>query len=33
MLERHGERRAVPAGEPAPVITEKARTAEWVELR
>lgn len=31
MLERHGERRAVPEGEPAPVISSKARTAEWVQ--
>jgi DNA (cytosine-5)-methyltransferase 1 len=30
MLERHGERRSVPKDEPAPVITSKARTAEWV---
>lgn len=30
MLERHGERRAVPKNEPAPVVTSKARTAEWV---
>jgi DNA (cytosine-5)-methyltransferase 1 len=30
MLERHGERRAVPKDEPAPVITSKARTADWV---
>lgn len=30
MLERHGERRAVPMNEPTPTQTSKARTAEWV---
>jgi len=29
MNERHGERRDIPEDEPAPVITSKARTAEW----
>jgi DNA (cytosine-5)-methyltransferase 1 len=32
MTERNGDRRPVPATEPAPVITSKARTADWVEL-
>lgn len=30
MLEWHGERCAVPKDEPVPVITSKARSAEWV---
>lgn len=30
MLERHGERPDTPVDRPAPVITSKARTAEWV---
>lgn len=30
MIERGGDRRAVPEGEPAPTITGLARSAEWV---
>lgn len=30
MIDRHGPRDAVPATEPAPVITGKTRSAEWV---
>jgi DNA (cytosine-5)-methyltransferase 1 len=29
MVERHGDRRAVPMDEPAPCISTKARTADW----
>ncbi len=29
MIDRHGPRQPVPADAPAPVITEKARSAEW----
>jgi site-specific DNA-cytosine methylase len=29
-VERHGDRRAVPMDEPAPCISTKARTADWV---
>jgi hypothetical protein len=32
MNERYGERRDTPIEEPAPVITEKARTATWAEI-
>lgn len=32
MSERYGERRDTPTTEPAPVITEKARTATWAEI-
>ena len=32
LSERHGERRAYPVDEPAPTLTEKARSDEW-ELR
>lgn len=30
MTERHGERRDHPVDEPAPTLTEKARSDEWV---
>lgn len=30
MTERHGERRDHPADEPAPTLTEKARSDEWI---
>lgn len=33
MVGRHGDREATPATEPAPVITGKARSAEWVHER
>lgn len=33
MIERHGPRQPVIATDPAPVITSKARSAEWVEQR
>lgn len=32
MSERHGERSARPATEPAPTITEHARTDSWTDL-
>lgn len=30
MTDRHGDRPDTPVTEPAPVITSKARSAEWV---
>lgn len=31
MTDRHGDRRAIPADEPAPAIRSKTRSAEWVQ--